>query len=105
MKIKRPYSIAIPVLLVLGLLSLWIASSMDIRPLSKFSTSCEELETQFEEELEEEAQEDLLSFSVLCPFILDADNMGVLHFCRSLGASAKASTTGQPSGWMMPLRI
>lgn len=78
---------------------------MDVRSLTIFSASCEDLDGRFEEELEEESPEHLLFVSVLCSSILEADTLGFMQCCRTIVNSVADSTTGHPSGWIMPLRI
>ena len=100
MKSNRPYSIALPLLLVLGMLGLWVAASVDARSSNPVSFSCEEIEECFEEPLEEDARENpwaALQSSTI-------PEVGKRCLVRVFGTSGTPNTAG-PSGWLMPLRI
>jgi len=98
MKIKRPYSIVLPMLLVAGMLLLWIAASIDTRTANTVSFSCEEM---VENELEEDARKDFLAGSLPDGFIIEIESVCFMRFLCTFGPS----NTGNSSGWIMPLRI
>ena len=68
MKSNRPYLIALPALLVLGMLVLWVSASIDTRAANPVSFSSVEVEECFEEQLEEDAEEMLPAIAYVLNF-------------------------------------
>jgi len=100
MKSNRPYLIALPALLVLGMLVLWVSASIDTRAANPVSFSSVEVEECFEEQLEEDACENLLVPSQGAPI------PEVRRRCfQQFRCAVEFPSTDCPSGWIMPLRI
>jgi hypothetical protein len=103
MKIKRPYSILLQMLLMLGLLFVWGVFSVDDGLMATSSLSCEEVDECIEE-VEEDVRGHLIPVALCCPAIFQVEVAG-LQFSCTHEASVAACAASHPSGWMMPLRI
>ena len=100
MKSNRPYLIVLPTLLVLGILLLWVADSLNARTASPVSFSCGEVEECFEEQLDEDTPGNPLA-SGNSPF---ASKVRKACFIAFPGTD-ESSNADCPSGWIMPLLI
>ncbi|MCF7848301.1 MAG: hypothetical protein K9M45_05575 [Kiritimatiellales bacterium] len=105
MNVKNPYSTVLQILFVLGLLFLWGGTAADTRAMNTAALSIDELCECFKEQLEEDLRESLSTGPQLCPSILASGTACLLQVLRTLDISKSNCPSGQPSEWMMPLRI
>ena len=105
MKPNRPVATVLKFPLMLGLILVWGATSLDAGALGIAFLSCEEMDGYFEEQLEEEIRDPLASKVLICTFGLETEAAGLGRFSGTLELSNTDSPAAHPFGWMMPFRI